>query len=81
MTNLLIGMFIGLLLATILVIGAVVTMSLLQHYVNIVLERSRRNDRRRLDRNKERKQVFEQHMVDTLYDLYNHLEASLYISG
>lgn len=49
MTNLLIGMLIGLLLAVILVIGAVVIMLLLQHYVNIVLERSRKNDRRRME--------------------------------
>lgn len=52
MMNLLIGMLIGILLAVVLVIGAVVTMSLLQHYVNIVLERSRRNDRRRMERNR-----------------------------
>ena len=32
----------------------------------------KRNDRRRLDRNKERKEIFKQHMIDTLQDLYNH---------
>ncbi len=32
----------------------------------------KRNDRRRLDRNKERQEIFKNHMIDTLHDLYNH---------
>lgn len=32
----------------------------------------KRNDRKKLKKNIERKQIFEKHMVDTLNDLYNH---------
>lgn len=52
MIKLIIGMLIGLLLAVILVIGGVISMLLLQHYVNIALERSRTNDHRRMDRDR-----------------------------
>ena len=52
MTNLLIGMLIGLLIAVVLIIGAVAVLLLLQRYVNIVLERSRRNDHRRMERSR-----------------------------
>lgn len=50
MTNLLIGILIGLLIAVALITGAVVALLLLQRLVNIVLERSRRNERRRMEK-------------------------------
>lgn len=47
-----IGMLIGLLIAVVLIIGAVVALLLLQRCVNIVLERSRRNDHRRMEKSR-----------------------------
>lgn len=49
-TDFLIGMFLGLLLAIALVVGAIVVLLLLQHFVNVTFERSRRNDRRRMEK-------------------------------
>lgn len=47
-----IGILIGLLIAVVLIIGAVVALLLLQRCVNIVLERSRRNDHRRMEKDR-----------------------------
>lgn len=51
-TSFLTGMFIGLLLAIALVVGAIVVLLLLHYFVNLVSERSRRNDRRRMERSR-----------------------------